>query len=84
MNTLSNLNKTIILFFLSLILLYTINILGYNQNKIDRFENMVFDVILNTRPYVAPTPNPISLRRMLCTTTDNQNGMCLDFMEIRN
>ncbi len=84
MNTLSNLNKTIILFFLSLILLYTINTLVFNQNNIDKFENMVYDVILNTRPYVAPTPNPISLRRMLCTTTDNQNGMCLDFMEIRN
>jgi len=86
MSGLNYLNKAILLLFIFGALLYYSNITINERNKkLEQFgDAIVYDVILNTRPYVAPTPNPSILKKLLCASSDSPDGLCLNLLEINN
>ena len=86
MSSLNYLNKAILLLFICIVVLYYNNILINQANKkLEKFgDAIVYDVIFNTRPYVAPTPDPSILTKLLCSSTDNSDGLCLNLLEINN
>lgn len=86
MSSLNYLNKAILLLFIFVAVLYYTNIMINEGNKkLEKFgDAIVYDVIFNTSPYVARTPDPSILKKLLCSYTDNSDGLCLNLLEINN
>ena len=83
MSSLNYLNKAILLLFIFGALLYYSNIQLNERNE--KFSDaVVYDVIFNTRPYVAPTPDPSFLKKLLCSSSGSSDGLCLNLLEINN